>query len=54
MYEGLGREEAEELAYKISLHIAREMEAYTDGLYVMVPFNRIPLVTRIVKAIKEN
>ena len=54
MYEGLGREEAEELAYKISLRIAKEMEAYTDGLYVMVPFNRIPLVTRILKAIKEN
>ena len=54
MYKDLGREEAEELAFRISLEIAREIEAYTDGVYVMVPFNRTALVSRIVKAIRDN
>lgn len=54
LYKGLEREEAEELAYSISLRIAREVEPYTDGVYIMVPFNRVSLVSRIIKGIKEN
>lgn len=54
MYNGLDRNEAEELAYTLSLRIAREIEAYTDGLYIMVPFNRTALVSRIIKGIKEK
>lgn len=54
LYKGLDREAAEELACSISLHIAKEVEPYTDGIYIMVPFNRISLVSRIIKAIKGN
>ena len=54
MYKGLERDEAEELAYKLSLRIAREIEAYTDGLYIMVPFNRVSLVSRIIKGINQS
>ena len=54
MYKDLDRQEAEELACRISLEIAREIEPYTDGVYVMVPFNRTGLVSRIVKAIRDS
>lgn len=54
LYRGLDRDAAEELAYSISIRIAREVEPYTDGVYIMVPFNRISLVSRIIKAIKEK
>ncbi len=52
LYKDLGREEAEELAAKISLSIAREIEDYTDGIYIMVPFNRTALASRIIKDIR--
>ena len=54
LYKGLERAEAEELALLISSSIAKEIEAYTDGVYIMVPFNRPELVSRIIKNIKEN
>ncbi len=53
MYKELDREQAEELACAISLRIAKEMEPYTDGVYIMVPFNRTGLVSRIIKGIRE-
>ncbi len=52
LYKGLEREAAEELALKISLSIASKIEAYTDGVYIMVPFNRTALVSRIIRGIK--
>jgi len=54
MYKGLEREEAEELAYSLSMQIAREIEPYTDGLYIMVPYNRTALVSSNIKGIKDN
>lgn len=53
-YKGLNREEAEELAFSLSVEIAEKIEAYTDGLYIMVPFNRTGLVSRIIKEIKSK
>lgn len=47
-YEGLDRDQAEEMALKISTAIAAEMNPYVDGFYVMTPFNRISLVSRIM------
>lgn len=54
MYNGLERDEAEELAFKLSLRIAEAIDSYTDGLYIMVPFNRTALVSRIIKAIRAG
>lgn len=54
MYKGLGREEAEELAFRLSVKIADAVGDYTDGLYVMVPFNRTALVSRIIQAVKDK
>jgi homocysteine S-methyltransferase len=52
LYEGKSREEAEELAVRISTVIAREIEPYTDGVYLMTPFKRVGLMTRILKNIR--
>ena len=49
LYEGKDREEAEALAVTISTKIAEEIAPYTDGLYLMTPFKRIPLMVRILK-----
>lgn len=53
LYEGLDREAAEELAVKISARVAEEIAPYTDGFYLMTPFKRVELMTRILERIKE-
>ena len=50
-YVGKDRAEAEELALRISTRIAREIQPYTDGIYLMTPFRRVELITKILKAI---
>lgn len=52
LYEGRDREAAEELAVTISARIAREITPYTDGLYLMTPFQRVALMARIIKQIR--
>ena len=51
-YEGLDREEAEELAVELSVRAARDMEPYTDGWYLMTPFRRTALIARIMAALR--
>lgn len=51
LYEGKDRTEAEELAVTVSVRIAREIAPYTDGFYVMTPFRRVELVSRILREI---
>lgn len=53
LYRDLEREDAEELAYSISVKIAELTEPYSDGHYIMVPFNRTALVARIIKGISK-
>ena len=53
MYRGLDREQAEELAVRLSLEIARDIEPYIDGYYIITPFSRTTLVARIVKELKK-
>ena len=52
LYKDLDRAAAEELAVRISVRIAREIEPYTDGLYLMTPFRRVALMRRILQAVK--
>ena len=47
-YEGLGREEAEELALELSVRAAWDMAPFTDGWYLMTPFRRTALIARIM------
>lgn len=49
LYEGKDREEAEALAVTISARIAKEIAPYSDGLYLMTPFKRVPLMVRILE-----
>ena len=52
LYEGKSREEAEDLAVELSVRFAREMESFTDGLYLMTPFRRVELMCRIMEQIR--
>lgn len=52
-YEGLDRAQAEELAYRITLQIAHEMQAFVDGYYMITPFMRTELMCRILKALQD-
>jgi len=52
LYEGKERSEAEALAVKISAAIAREIEPYVDGFYLMTPFKRVELMKRILNEIR--
>jgi len=52
LYEGKSRDEAEKLAYDISVDIAKRMSEYVDGYYLITPFTRIDLMLRIINYIK--
>ena len=54
LYEGRDREEAEHLAVTISARIAQEISPYTDGFYLMTPFRRVALMTRIMEELKTT
>ena len=54
LYEGLGRDEAEELAVTVSAAIAGKIAPYTDGLYLMTPFRRVALMERIIRSIRQS
>lgn len=53
-YEGLEREAAEALALELSVKAARDMEPYTDGWYLMTPFRRVMLITRIMAELRRD
>jgi homocysteine S-methyltransferase len=52
LYEGKEKAEAEDLAVTISARVAKEIAPYTDGYYLMTPFRRVALMTRILKEIR--
>ena len=51
MYEGLEREEASNLAVKISVDIASKISKYVDGYYIITPFKRVDIISKIIEAI---
>ena len=53
MYEGLDRQQGEDLAVKISAAVAREIAPYVDGYYLMTPFGRTGLMARIMDEIRK-
>lgn len=53
MYEGLDRQQGEDLAVKISAAVAREIAPYVDGYYLMTPFGRTGLMARIMGEIRN-
>ena len=51
-YEGKSREECTQLAIEISTDIARKIEPYVDGYYLVTPFSRVDIITEIVRNIR--
>jgi homocysteine S-methyltransferase len=56
MYRDISREEASELAVRISVQFAKEIGPFVDGYYIITPFKRIDIVTKIISRIlnREN
>ena len=52
LYEGADRAAGEALAEEISAQIVREIAPYTDGVYLMTPFQRVALMTRLIARAK--
>ena len=53
MYIGKSREEAEDIAVSISVETARRIRPYTNGLYIMTPFQRTKLIARIIDGLRD-
>lgn len=53
LYQGKSREEGEELAVRISAQVMAATAPYTDGVYLMTPFQRVGLMTRLIETAKE-
>ena len=53
MYIGKSREEAEDIAVNISVQVAKRIMPFTDGFYIMTPFQRTGLVARIIGEIRK-
>ena len=53
MYEGKNREEGEQLALELALKTARDIEPWTDGLYLMTPFRRVSLMSAILDGLSK-
>lgn len=53
MYKDASKEEATKLAINISTQIAKEIEPYVDGYYIITPFKRIDIVCDILAGIDK-
>ena len=51
-YEGKDRAQSEDLAVEITVRIAKEIEQFVDGYYIVTPFNRTSLIERILQNLK--
>ena len=51
-YEGKDRTQSEDLAVEITVRIAKEIEPFVDGYYIVTPFNRTSLIERILQNLK--
>lgn len=49
----MSKQDAEEVAVKISLKVAEQLLEVADGFYLMTPFHRVALVNRIIDGIRK-
>lgn len=54
LYENKTREECSELAVRISSKIAKEIEPYIDGFYIITPFKRVEIISEIINNINKD
>jgi len=52
LYKDISKEEASKLAIKISTEIAKEINPYVDGYYLITPFKRIDIISEIINNIR--
>jgi homocysteine S-methyltransferase len=52
LYKDISKEEASELAINISTEIANKIHSYVDGYYLITPFKRIDIISKIINNIK--
>jgi len=45
----MSREEAEEVGVEIAVEVANKIKPYVDGIYFMTPFNRVPMIIKIIE-----
>ncbi|MDB0439444.1 bifunctional homocysteine S-methyltransferase/methylenetetrahydrofolate reductase [Clostridioides difficile] len=53
MYKDASKEQATKLAINISTQIAKKIEPYVDGYYIITPFKRIDIVCNILTGINK-
>ncbi|MCC0648757.1 bifunctional homocysteine S-methyltransferase/methylenetetrahydrofolate reductase [Clostridioides sp. ZZV15-6598] len=53
LYKDASKEQATKLAINISTQIAKEIEPYVDGYYIITPFKRIDIVCHILEGINK-
>lgn len=54
LYRDKDRAAAETVAVDLSVRVARRIEPYTDGLYLMTPFRRIALIKEILSELAHS
>lgn len=54
LYEGKTKEECTEIAVRVSSVIAEKIRPYTDGFYLMTPFYRTDIITRLIAEIRRQ
>ena len=52
LFDGKDRDEAEELALRVSLAVAGEIAPHVDGFYLMTPFGRTGLMARLMREMR--
>lgn len=52
LYKDKDRRQSEEMALKISLAVIKEVRDYCDGFYLMTPFKRVGLISKIIEALR--
>lgn len=50
----MSREEAQEVGISIATDMARKIKEVADGLYMMTPFNRFEMVSKIIQNVKKR
>ncbi|MBP5756215.1 MAG: methylenetetrahydrofolate reductase, partial [Spirochaetales bacterium] len=53
-YQGLDRQQSEDLAIKITCDFAEQIKDFVDGYYIITPFNRTSLVSRILSELNPK
>ena len=54
LYKNKDKEECSKLAVDIAFDFTKKIEDYIDGFYIITPFSRVDLVTKLISKIKRE